>query len=213
MRYQNRAAAGRILAAALKTVIKNSAVVLAIPRGGVVVGAEIADRYNLPLDLVIPRKVGVPANPEVALGAVAQDGTLAVNRELLAWLGLGGNELSALVREQVAEIKRRMELYRGRPDYPAYHGRQIILVDDGVATGYTVLAALRFVRKQFAPPELILAVPVAPKETAARLEQEVDRLVCPLIPDDFQAVGQYYDNFNQTEDWEVIRLLQKHRPE
>lgn len=212
MRYQDRTGAGRILAGELKPFINGESLVLAIPRGGVAVGAEIAGLYNVPLDLVIPRKIGVPANPEVALGAVAQDGTLVVNQELIDYLGLTQNELAQLIRDQVAEIKRRMRLYRGRADYPDYRGRRIILTDDGIATGYTALAALRYIRNQFRPAELILAVPVAPPETVAMLEKETGRLICPLVPADFHAVGQYYEDFDQTEDQEVILVFQKYRP-
>ncbi|WP_152947657.1 phosphoribosyltransferase [Desulfofundulus thermobenzoicus] len=205
--FVDRVDAGRQLAARLRGICGRDGLVLAIPRGGVVVGAQIARELGLPLDVVIPRKVGAPHNPEVAIGAVTQDGTTFYNRTLLDFLGLGEDELQEQVELQKKEIKRRMLLYRGRVDYPDYSGRQVILVDDGIATGYTVLAALRWIRRQFAPGELILAVPVAPTDVVDRLGEEVDRLVVLLVPEDFYAVGQFYQDFSQTTDEEVITLL------
>ncbi|HHW43187.1 MAG TPA: phosphoribosyltransferase [Desulfotomaculum sp.] len=207
--FVDRVDAGRQLAARLRGICGRDGLVLAIPRGGVVVGAQIARELGLPLDVVIPRKVGAPHNPEVAIGAVTQDGTTFYNRTLLDFLGLGEDELQEQVELQKKEIKRRMLLYRGRVDYPDYSGRQVILVDDGIATGYTVLAALRWIRRQFAPGELILAVPVAPTDVVDRLGEEVDRLVVLLVPEDFYAVGQFYQDFSQTTDEEVITLLSR----
>jgi len=211
MFYRNREEAGKKLAAELRGKTRADALVMAIPRGGVVVGAEIAEMCRLPMDLVIPRKLGAPQNPEVALGAVAQDGTLVLNEKLLALLGLAADDLKPLVEKEVREIERRMRLYRGRAAYPDYRGREIILVDDGIATGYTVLAALRFIKKHLRAGRLILAVPVAPAEAVAELRPEVDELLCPLAAGDFQAVGQFYLDFSQTEDRQVIDKLEKYR--
>ncbi|MBE3587880.1 MAG: phosphoribosyltransferase [Thermoanaerobacteraceae bacterium] len=205
--FVDRVDAGRRLAARLRGICGRDGLVLAIPRGGVVVGAQIARELGLPLDVVIPRKVGAPHNPEVAIGAVTQDGTTFYNRTLLDFLGLGEDDLQEQVELQKKEIRRRMLLYRGKVDYPDYSGRQVILVDDGIATGYTVLAALRWIRRQFAPGELILAVPVAPADVVDRLAGEVDQLVVLLVPEDFYAVGQFYQDFSQTTDEEVIGLL------
>ncbi|WP_245574265.1 phosphoribosyltransferase [Desulfovirgula thermocuniculi] len=211
MIFADRVDAGRRLAAELKGVCPGDGVVLAVPRGGVVVGAEVARELGFPLDVVIPRKIGAPQNPELAIGAVTQDGTVYLNRPLMAALGIGEEEVFALVKEEEAEIERRMRLYRGSTEYPAYDGRCVIVVDDGIATGYTITAALRWVRKKFSPCKLILAVPVAPRETAVRLKGEVDQLVVLSSPADFYAVGQFYRDFSQTSDRDVIDLLEENK--
>lgn len=209
MIFADRVDAGKRLARELAGVCKQNGVVLAIPRGGVVVGAEIARALGMPIDVIIPKKIGAPHNPEVAIGAVTQDGTTFFNHSLFAFLGLEEKDLTGLVEEQKKEIKRRMILYRGRAEYPDYSGRCIIVVDDGIATGYTVLAALRWTRQKFKPQKLILAVPVAPRDTLDRLEEEVDQLVVLETPDDFYAVGQFYRDFSQTTDQEVIQILKE----
>lgn len=211
MVFQNRAEAGRKLAAALKAGGQSyrGGVVLAVPRGGVVVGAQVARALGLALDLVIPRKIGAPHNPEAAIGAVAQDGTVILDRHILGVLKLREEDLQENIAREIAEIRRRMKRYRGKEDYPSYDGKKIILVDDGVATGYTVLAAIRFLKNMFSPEELVLAVPVAPPDTLEMMKREVDRVVCLLTPANFYAVGQFYVNFEQTTDEEVIGLLRE----
>jgi len=169
----------------------------------------VARSLKIPLDLVIPRKIGAPHNPEAAVGAVAQDGTTIFNHQALSVLGIREEDLQEVVEEQIKEIRRRMKMYRGREDYPSYDNRQVIVVDDGIATGYTVLAALRSVKNMFKLKELVLAVPVAPSDTLEILKTEVDRVVCLLTPPDFYAVGQFYVDFSQTTDEEVISLLQE----
>jgi len=217
MVFRNRVEAGRKLAEAMQDRAYKNSVVLAIPRGGVVVGAQVARSLKIPLDLVIPRKIGAPHNPEAAVGAVAQDGTTIFNHQVLSVLGIREEDLQEVVEEQIKEIRRRMKMYRGREDYPSYDNKQVVLVDDGIATGYTVLAALRSVKNMFKLKELILAVPVAPPDTLNMLRTEVDRVVCLLTPPDFYAVGQFYVDFPQTTDEEVISLLREsgdiHHPE
>lgn len=210
MIFKDRVDAGKKLAEALKLWDFSGGIVLAIPRGGVVVGAEVARALKVGLDLIIPRKIGSPQNPEVAVGAVTQDGTTIFNDFLLSKLGLIPRELSDSVRCEMAEIKRRMEVYRNNPEYPVLSGRRVIVVDDGVATGYTMLAALRSVKK-FEPLEVTLAIPVAPPNVLALLKDEVDRAVCLLTPENFYAVGQFYLDFDQTSDDEVIKLLKNFR--
>lgn len=212
MIFEDRSDAGRQLAEKLQPLAHSEGLVLAIPRGGVVVGAEITKRLGLKMDLIIPRKVGAPHNPEVAVGAVTQDGTAIFNQPLVDLMGISEFELKEKAASEIAEIKRRMNLYRGDVDYPDCRGRQLIVVDDGVATGYTVLAALRSVRK-LGPGELILAIPVAPPDTLELLKKEVDRAVCLVVPENFYAVGQFYQRFEQTGDSEVIKLLQEFRGE
>lgn len=211
MLFADRVDAGRRLAAELKGACPGDGVVLAVPRGGVVVGAEVARELGFPLDVVIPRKIGAPQNPELAIGAVTQDGAVYLNRPLMAALGIGEEEVAALVKKEEAEIERRMRLYRGSTEYPDYRERCVIVVDDGVATGYTITAALRWVRKKFSPSKLILAVPVAPQETVLRLKDEVDQLVVLFSPADFYAVGQFYRDFSQTSDQEVVELLRQNK--
>ena len=211
MVFQDRVEAGTKLAAALKSKGEpfQDGVVLAVPRGGVVVGAQVARELGLPLDLIIPRKIGAPHNPEAAIGAVAQDGTTFFDQHILSYLGLREEDLQDKINEQVAEIRRRMRIYRGREDYPSYDGKRIILVDDGVATGHTILAAIRSTKNMFRPRELILAIPVAPPDTLDMLGAEVDQVVCLLTPTNFYAVGQFYADFAQITDEEVLCLFRE----
>jgi len=208
--FKDRTEAGRLLAEKLTGRIVKDGVVLAIPRGGVVVGAELARSLGLRLDLIIPRKIGSPQNPEVAIGAVAQDGAPILDRRLIELLGVTGAELGEIIACELGEIKRRMLLYRGSSDYNHgnYNGKQLVVVDDGIATGYTMLAALRSA-SGLRPRELILAVPVAPPETLEILKKEVDHVACLLTPANFYAVGQFYQRFDQTEDEEVVKLLKE----
>ncbi len=208
--FRDRVEAGRKLAEKLAGSIENSGLVLAIPRGGVVVGAEIARRLGLDLDLIIPRKIGSPQNPEVAIGAVTQDGSTILNTRLIEKLGITNLELEEAISRETMEIIRRIALYGGGWEQKDCAGRQILVVDDGVATGFTMLACLRSARNLH-PGELILAVPVAPSDTLALLQKEVDRVVCLLTPDNFYAVGQFYDNFDQTSDEEVIKIMKELR--
>lgn len=184
---------------------------LAIPRGGVVVGSVPARTLSWPLDLVIPRKIGAPENPELAVGAVAQDGTAIFDHRLLVHLGLSEEDLADRVAAERKEIARRLLHYRGREGYPPYRGT-ILIVDDGIATGYTALAAIQSVRKMFSPDQVILAVPVAPPDTVVFLSEEVDRLVCLATPADFYAVGQFYRHFDEVGDAEVRALLEEYGP-
>lgn len=206
--FGNREQAGRLLADRLARDSFPSGLVLGVPRGGVAVAAPVAERLGLPLDIIIPRKVGAPHNPEVAVGAVTEDGTAIWDRMLLDRLGLRETDLEPLAAREVAEIKRRSAVYRGGRPRPDLAGRTVLLVDDGVATGSTMLAALRSVRRG-RPRTVVLAVPVAPSGTLARLAAEVDRVVCLQTPAHFYAVGQFYRDFGQTTDEEVIRLLQR----
>lgn len=208
MVFRDRIDAGRQLADKMEPLISNNAMILAVPRGGVVVAAEIASRYGLEMDLIIPRKVGAPHNPEVAIGAVTQDGASIFNDNMVEMLGISEFELRDRSDREIEEIKRRMKIYRGSKDYPDCRGRQVIVVDDGVATGYTVFAALRSARN-LEPSELVLAIPVAPPDTLELLKAEVDQAVCLVVPDNFYAVGQFYENFEQTSDEDVINIMKE----
>lgn len=210
-KYKDRCAAGEKLAEELLKLEIDNALVLGIPRGGVVVAAGVAKKLELPLDIIIPRKVGAPFNPEVAVGAVTQDGTVFLNRLVMEVYNITREEIGGLVDEQVQEIKRRMVEYRGRDGYPYSRGKTIILVDDGIATGFTIKAAIASIKNIFEPVKIILAVPVAPPDVVSSLTEDVDKLVCPLMPDNFYAVGQFYEQFEQTGDDEVKELLAKSR--
>ncbi|MEW6572298.1 MAG: phosphoribosyltransferase [Bacillota bacterium] len=209
--FTDRVDAGRRLAERLAGRELPQGLVLAIPRGGVVVGAEIARALSLTLDIIIPRKIGAPYNPELAIGAVTQDGTAIFNEELLRHFSIKDETKAQLVAHAVAEINRRMRLYRGDKPLLSWRNRTIILVDDGIATGFTVTAALRSLRKAD-PKKIILAVPVAPPDTLENLRPEVDELICLLVPELFMAVGQFYYHFDQTSDQEVISLLKELGP-
>jgi predicted phosphoribosyltransferase len=206
--FKDRVDAGKQLAEKLKDHVGPDGIVLAIPRGGVIVGAEIARRLGLGLDLIVPRKIGSPQNPEVAIGAVTQDGSVLLNRRLIDMIGISEPELQELISREIREIDRRLSVYRAGEAPVDYAGRQIVVVDDGVATGHTMFASLRSARKM-QPKELILAIPVAPGETLEALKKEVDYTVCLFAPDDFYAVGQFYERFDQISDEEVVKIMKE----
>lgn len=208
MIFHDRAEAGRMLAEELAGFVKKDALVLAIPRGGVVIAAELARLLKLTIDLIIPRKIGAPHNPEVAIGAVTQDGTTILDHRMIEMLGINQEELEDRITKQVNEIRRRLILYGAGQNIEKSSGRQLIVVDDGVATGYTMQAALRSARG-YGPKELVVAIPVAPRDTLRLLEKEVDRAVCLTVPEDFYAVGQFYEDFEQTKDAEVIEIMRR----
>ncbi|MBL7499585.1 phosphoribosyltransferase [Frankia sp. CNm7] len=206
--YADRRAAGCVLAGRVAAVVPmdEPVTVLGLPRGGVPVAAEIARRLNAPLDAFAVRKLGAPGQPEFALGAIATGGTRVVNAATVLRLGLADAEVEAIAEREATELARRERAYRdGRPP-PAITGRTVVLVDDGLATGATMVAAARAARRE-APARLVAAVPVASPEGADMVRAEVDEFVCPLTPEHFAAVGQFYDNFAATSDDEVHDLL------
>ena len=205
--FKNRAEAGRRLAGELEKKKPANPVVLCIPRGGVLVGAEVAAVLKAPLDLIVPRKLGAPFNPEVAIGAVAQDGTTYFNKRLISSLGIGRDELDGLIEKEVREIERRMTGYRGSTEYADFSAGSLILVDDGAATGYTMLAAAEYARKTLRTARLIIAVPVAPPETLELFGRVTPEVVCLQAPAEFYAVGQFYQHFDQNTDEEVLSVL------
>jgi putative phosphoribosyl transferase len=205
MRFADRADAGRCLAEALQPTRDAQPLVLAIPRGGVVVGAEVARGLDAPLDVVVPRKVRAPGNPELGLGAVAT-GVRVLDDGLIARLGVGRGYLDEEIALELREIGRRERTYREDRPRATVDGRTAIVVDDGIATGGTAVAALRWTRAQ-GPSRVVLAVPVAPPQTLERLAREADDIVAIATPAPFVAVGEWYERFDQTTDAEVIRLL------
>lgn len=206
--FANRAEAGRALAEALKKKALPDPVVLALPRGGVPVAAEIARALNAPLDLVLVRKIGVPYQPELAAGAVV-DGAepeVVLNDDVCAMAGLSREDIDAQAEVELKEIARRAKLYLGdRPRAPI-KGRTAIIVDDGIATGASMRAVIHAVRRR-EPKALILAVPVAPPETLESLQADADEVVCLEAPYPFYAIGLYYRDFHQVPDDEVVRIL------
>lgn len=206
--FSDRTDAGRRLAERLQRFKADHPLVLALPRGGVAIGVEIARALAAPLDVVLVRKIGVPFQEELALGAVA-DGDhpeMVVNRDLAKLLELPDGYLDKERDRQLAEIERRRKLYlAGRPR-PGIAGKTAIVVDDGIATGATMRAALLAVRRA-GPKRLVLAVPVAPAETIAELRHDVDEVVCLETPPDFGAISLYYEDFRQVTDSEVVAML------
>lgn len=212
MIFHDRTDAGRQLAAVLQAYRNRRPYVLAIPRGGVVVGYEVARGLGAPLDVVMPRKLRAPHNPELAVGAAAHDGSVYLDAPLVANLGVDEAYLRREIETQLEEIRRRMIAYRGERALPVLNGRVAIVVDDGLATGSTMIAGLRAVRGM-APDLLVAAIPVAPADTSARLRGEVDEIVSLHTPTLFYAVGQFYVNFDQVSDDEVIGLLRRRERE
>jgi putative phosphoribosyl transferase len=206
--FTDRAEAGRRLGEVLAGRGDPDPVVLALPRGGVPVAAEVARMLKAPLDLVMVRKIGVPFQPELAAGAVVngERPEIVLNEEVTRFARLSRAEVEALAEAQLAEIKRRRALYLGGRGATPLAGRTAIVVDDGIATGATMRAALRAVRRQ-GPARLVLAVPVAPASTLESLRTEADAVVSLEVPDHFRAVGLYYRDFDQTGDAEVVQLL------
>jgi putative phosphoribosyl transferase len=219
MQFTDRGDAGRRLAAVLERFRQQNPVVLALPRGGVPVGYEIAAALGCALDLVLVRKIGAPWQPELAVGAVV-DGEhpeIVVNEDVASALDLPPDFVEQAARRELTEIARRRQLYLKDRPHPGIAGKTAILVDDGIATGATARAALRAARRQ-KPARLVLAVPVAPPETVAELARECDEVVCLAQPEGFGAIGYFYADFHQMSDDEVVDLLdratrqERHRP-
>jgi putative phosphoribosyl transferase len=211
VRFRDRREAGRLLAARLGAYAGCAgAVVLGLPRGGVVPAAEIAAALGLPLDVIVSRKLGAPGNPELAVGAVAEGGAPHIDRETLAASGATDAHVAEEVERQRAEIARRRRQFRDGRALSLPERATVVLVDDGVATGSTTIAAIRALREQ-GVARLVLAIPVAPPDTAAVLRGMVDELVVLATPTPFWAVGAFYDDFRQVSDDEVLDLLARSR--
>jgi len=208
MPFQNRLDAGRRLAQALKVYRQQQPVVFALPRGGVPVAAQVSAALAAPLDLVIARKVGVPFQPELAMGAIAEgpEPIVVRNEDVIALAGVDEAEFAAVCERERQEIERRRRRYLGDRAAVAVAGQTAIVIDDGIATGATMRAALRAIRAR-KPKKLVLAVPVAPTSTLAQLRQEVDDVVCLEEHEPFGAIGMFYRDFHQVSDEEVVDLL------
>jgi predicted phosphoribosyltransferase len=208
MSFRDRTDAGRRLAERLAGHKDSRPIVLALPRGGVPVAAEVARSLGAPLDLLLVRKIGVPYQPELAMGAVVDGANPLIvrNEEIIRLSGVSEAEFAAIRDRELAEIQRRRQRYLGDRPHPELKGRSVIVIDDGVATGATTRAALRAVRQQ-GPSRLVLAVPVAPTSTLQELKGEADEIVCLEDHEPFMAIGIYYADFAQTSDEEVTRIL------
>jgi putative phosphoribosyl transferase len=207
MRFENRAEAGRALAERLRAYAgRDDVVVLALPRGGVAVGFEVARELAVPLDVYLVRKLGVPGHEELAMGAIASDGTRVLNTAVVTRLKISDAEIASTALAEGRELERRERVYRGGRPGVDLRGRTLILVDDGLATGASMRVAALALRAR-GPERLIIAVPVAPRDVCDELRLLVDELVCLQVDDQFRAVGGAYEDFPQTSDEEVCELL------
>ncbi len=206
-KYNNRQHAGLILARLLRRYANNvDVIILALPRGGVPVAYEVANKLSVPLDVFIVRKLGVPWHEELAMGAIASGGTIVLNDKLVHSLNIQQSEIDSVIKVEEVELLRRELAYRGKRPFPDMSGKTIILVDDGIATGSTIQVAIQALRKHH-PAKIIVAVPVSAHDVYDEVSQHVDLLVCPLRPVNFCAVGLWYKDFSQTTDEEVVKLL------
>jgi predicted phosphoribosyltransferase len=208
--FEDRSDAGRQLAAKLAAYAGSDTRVLALPRGGVPVGCEVARALNAPLDVFVVRKIGAPGREELAIGAIASGGVRVLNEETIAALGVEPAVVDATTQRELVELRRREDAYRGGLPAPDVQDRAVILVDDGLATGASMHAAILALRKRH-PRSIVVAVPVAPPDTCAILEPYVDDLVVIAMPQPFRGVGAWYDDFSQISDEEVRRLLREAR--
>jgi predicted phosphoribosyltransferase len=202
-RFRDRGEAGRLLATKLAAYANRpDVIVLALPRGGVPVGYEVARALGAPLDVFIVRKLGIPGHEELAMGAVATGGVRVLNEPIVRALGIPDYVIDAVTAWERQELERRERLYRGDRPPPAVQGRTVILVDDGLATGATMYAAIEALRRQ-QPARIVVAVPTAAPEVCDALRAEVDEVICAITPEPFHAVGLWYEDFSQTTDEEV----------
>jgi putative phosphoribosyl transferase len=183
-------------------------IILALPRGGVEVGYEVSKQLHLPLDIIVARKIGAPFNPEFGIGAVAEEDVLYIDEDTISHIYLSKEDIQDIVKQELAEVQRRAELFRDGKTLNYVKDKRVILVDDGLATGVTALAAIEALRK-LQPRQIIYASPVCAQDAANHIEAEVDRVECYSRPKDMRAIGLYYKNFTQTTDEEVLHLLMK----
>jgi len=207
MIFKNRKDAGeKLIPKLIQYKNKPGIVILALPRGGVVTAAEIVRKLNLPLDLVVPRKIGAPGNPEFAIGAIAEDGVGIFDNEIIAAYNIGQEYIKNEVEKEKKEAERRLKVYRGKRLPLNLEDKTVILVDDGVATGSTMRAAIRSVKKKKAK-KIIVAIPTIAQDTLKKIQEEVDEVIYLKAPLFFGAVGAFYEDFAQTEDKEVIDII------
>jgi putative phosphoribosyl transferase len=204
--FIDRKDAGEKLSISLEKFKDENPIILAIPRGGIVTAYETINKFGFEWDLIIPRKIGAPHNKEVAIGAVSLDGTYLLNEEFISILNISQDYINNEVFEQTEEIKRRLLKYTGSENFPNVEGKVVIIIDDGIATGFTIQAAIKSLKKHN-PKKIILAIPVAPQDVITQLGKNVDEIICLEIPDEFYAVGLHYKSFEQTTDEEVFNII------
>lgn len=211
MVYDDRRHAGRMLARELADLAdRGDVLVLGLPRGGLPVAFEVAQALNAPLDVFLVRKLGAPGREELAMGAIAMGGVQVMNPDIVRWMGVSPEEIERIADRERREMLRRNEAYRGDAPLPRMDGKTVVVVDDGLATGATMRAAITAI-KTFAPAKIIAAAPVGSPDVCAMLAREADQVVCPNQPDPFDAVGAWYLDFSQTPDKDVRLLLEKAR--
>jgi predicted phosphoribosyltransferase len=196
------------LAERLSSLMNDDSIIIGIPRGGAVIAYWAAIKLNKPWDIIVPRKIGAPSNKEVAIGAVTQDGTCLLNEKLIDYLKIDKEYIDREVKIQREEINRRLREYRDTPHFPDVLNKVVILVDDGIATGFTAAAALNSLKKHTSK-KVVLAVPVASKEAIEYLKRYADEVICLEVPENFISVGSYYEKFEQNTDEEVIDLFKQ----
>jgi len=207
--FTDRRHAGRVLASRLtKYAGRDDVIVLALPRGGVPVAYEVASALNAPMDVFLVRKLGTPGHRELAMGAIASGGVRVVNADVVQWYGISEAAIDRIAREEQEELERRERAYRDDRPAPDLTHKIVVLIDDGLATGSTMRAAVKAVRARH-PARVVIAVPVGAPQTCAELAVSADEVICARMPEPFSAVGQWYLNFEQTDDAEVRELLQK----
>ncbi len=206
MRFANRSDAGRQLARRLSTLAREDLVVLALPRGGVPVAFEVASELGVPLDVIVVRKLGVPLRPELAMGAIGEEDVLVVNEEVVRRTGVNASNFAAVVAREREELARRVERFRGSRTRVSLVGHTALIVDDGIATGSTALAACQVARAQGAE-RVFVAAPIGPPSAIDALRQGADEVITLETTESFRAIGEFYDNFSPTADDEIVRLL------
>lgn len=206
--FIDRSDVGEKLSMKLEKFKYENPIILAIPRGGIVTAYETIKKFGFEWDLIIPRKIGLPHNKEVAIGAISVDGTYIFNEKYINMLNISQDYIKNEILEQTEEIKRRLVKYKGNENFPDVKGKTVILIDDGIATGFTIQAAIHSIKKHNAK-KIILAVPVAPQDAISQLEKIVDEVIYLIIPDEFYAVGLHYKSFEQTTDEEVFSIVRE----
>lgn len=204
-KYSNRRQAGKVLASHLEKFKDSNSIILGLPRGGIPVAFEVAKALRLPMDVFIVRKLGVPGYEELAMGAIASGGIFFINQDLVKSLNISSSDIEHVIEEEMRELKRREKVYRGDRPLPGLKNKTVILIDDGIATGASMKAAMEAIKTQ-QPASLVIAIPVADPSICKEFADLVDEVICPLQPYRFQAVGLWYEDFTQTSDDEVINL-------